>query len=551
MFSADVYYDCNDFECTAMRDKEVNPISGMVYDSLFVRHWDQWKTPKKVSHVFIQRIVKNNNRYQLSGKPIDLLFGMNADSPVPPFGGSECYDLSPNENLAVFTASLVAHNTSWTTGWKTYTIPIYDTHVGAPMSITDYTQARTQNPVFSRSGKYIAYLAMDRPGHEADKLSIVIYSVNQGETIRITNHLDYSFSNIIWGNDDNTIFGDLDLKGTHSIAVVKFTLGGQVNFTTIVSNGTASLPAISRNNKVVYSKSSFVTTKNLFTFQWTNENNVEPRQITDENPSVTEKYNLKNPTPVIFNSKIDGQRVEGYLFKPFDFNPNKKYPLVLLIHGGPEQAWNNVWSYGWNPQIWSAQGYAVAEINIRGSTGYGQNFTDSIRGQWGGLAFNDLMNGLDHILLENPWIDKNKLAACGGSFGGYMINWIAGNTDRFKALVNHDGVFDTSSLYYSTEELWFPEWEFYGPHWERVEEYEKYNPVRHVDKWKTPMLVIQGNRDYRIANAQSFGAFSALQRKGIKSKLLFFPEENHWVLNPSNSVQWYKEILDFIKENIN
>jgi dipeptidyl aminopeptidase/acylaminoacyl peptidase len=241
-----------------------------------------------------------------------------------------------------------------------------------------------------------------------------------------------------------------------------------------------------------------------------------------------------------------GDRVHGWLLKPVGLESGKKYPLVYLIHGGPQGAWNDHFHYRWNPQVYAAAGYAVAMVNFHGSTGYGQGFTDSIRRDWGGKPYDDLMLGLDHLIEEHDFIDGSRIGAAGASYGGYMINWIAGHNDRFRCLVNHDGLFSTRSMYYSTEELWFPEWDLGGTPWEAAETYRRWDPSEFVENWKTPMLVIHGQLDYRVPDTEGLSAFTALQRRGIESKLLYFPDEDHWVMKPQNMKLWHETVLGWL-----
>ena len=231
-----------------------------------------------------------------------------------------------------------------------------------------------------------------------------------------------------------------------------------------------------------------------------------------------------------------------------DFDPNQTYPLAFLIHGGPQGSFDDHWHYRWNPEIYAGHGYATVAIDFHGSTGYGQDFTDAINGDWGGAPFVDLMKGLDHVLLRHPWIDSERMAAAGASFGGYMINWVQGHTDRFKALVCHDGNLDELMAYFDTEELWFPEWEHGGTPWDNPEGYRKHSPVNHIQNWKTPELVIHGALDYRVVDTQGIATFNALQRLGVPSRLLYYPDENHWVLKPVNSIQWHNVVLDWMDQ---
>ena len=244
----------------------------------------------------------------------------------------------------------------------------------------------------------------------------------------------------------------------------------------------------------------------------------------------------------------NNEKGHGWLLKPHGFAAGRRYPVAFLIHGGPQGSWEDHFHYRWNPQAYAGAGYAVITIDFHGSTGYGQAFTDSIRGDWGGKPYDDLMKGLDHALAQYPWLDGSRVGAAGASYGGYMINWIAGHTDRFRCLVNHDGGFDELGSYYNTEELWFPEWEYGGLPWEKREVYEKWSPVTWVANWKTPMLVIHGGRDYRVTENEGMSTFTALQRKGVPSKFLYFPDENHWVLKAKNSILWHETVIGWLDE---
>jgi len=271
------------------------------------------------------------------------------------------------------------------------------------------------------------------------------------------------------------------------------------------------------------------------------------KQLTFENEVILSNLQLSQPESFYF-SGWNNTNVQGWLFKPFGWNPSKSYPLAFLIHGGPQGSWNSDWSYRWNPQLFSSRGYVTVTVNPHGSTGFGQTFTDLVSGHWGGIPFHDLMKGVDYILNQYQWIDSDRTCALGASFGGYMINWINGQTNRFKCLVVHDGMFDTKTSYFGTEELWFPEWEFKGLPWKNPSLYDKWNPSNNVGKWETPTLVIHGGKDYRLPIENGISAFTALQRQSIPSKMLYFPEENHWVLRPKNSILWYDTVLSWLDQ---
>jgi dipeptidyl aminopeptidase/acylaminoacyl peptidase len=268
-------------------------------------------------------------------------------------------------------------------------------------------------------------------------------------------------------------------------------------------------------------------------------------QLTQINTPVLSQIAMQPLEPFWFTGAAKA-KVQGFLVKPPDFDANKKYPVKFLIHGGPEGAWGDSWSYRWNPELFAANGYVIVMINPRGSTGYGQKFTEDIIGDWGGKPYDDLMLGLDYAERTYPFIDKNRECALGASYGGYAVDWILGHTDRFKCLVSHDGMFDTVSAYGTTEELWFPEWEFQGTPWTNRATYEKWSPLNFATKFKTPTLVVHGQLDYRLDVSQGFELFTYLQRLKVPSKMLYFPDEGHWVLKPQNSRLWYKTVNDWV-----
>jgi dipeptidyl aminopeptidase/acylaminoacyl peptidase len=274
-----------------------------------------------------------------------------------------------------------------------------------------------------------------------------------------------------------------------------------------------------------------------------------PRRLTDINADVMTHARIGATEPFTF-AGAKGDMVHAWAVKPIDFDAGKKYPLAFLVHGGPQGSFGDGWSYRWNAETYAAAGYAVVMVDFHGSTGYGQAFTDAINGDWGGAPYEDLMAGLDAALAKYPWIDGARACALGASYGGWMIDYLAGRTDRFKCLVTHDGILSNPMNYYGTEELWFPEWELGGTPWDKPEGYAKYDPMSLVGNWKTPTLVIHGAKDYRVPDVQGLAVFTALQRKGIPSKLLYFPDENHWVLKPADSILWHETVLGWLDQYI-
>jgi len=294
-------------------------------------------------------------------------------------------------------------------------------------------------------------------------------------------------------------------------------------------------------------RNSLKTPNDVWSFSLSGKNATNLKQVTNENRFLS-NFDFITPEVHYFNGSLN-EVVQVWLIKPLGFDENKKWPLVHLIHGGPQQSWGDDWSYRWNPHLWSQHGYAVAMVNFHGSTGFGQNFTDAIRGNWGSYPFWDILNATDYLTRNFSWIDKTRIHGCGASYGGYMINWILGNTKIFRSLIAHDGIFDVRAAYFSTEELWFNEWEFFGTPWTNRELYDKWNPANLVNSWSTPTLVIHGGRDYRLDISQGLSTFTALQRNNVKSRLFYLPMENHWVLNDNNGIKWYQTVFDWLDTN--
>lgn len=555
VFSAQIYSSCGtNFDCTSQIDAALdeNPNTGFVFDQLFVRHWDQIIIEGKYTHLFTQAIkMTSPGVYVTSGSPVDIMSSLEpSNSPVPPFGGKEQFSVSPSFDRISFTLALVDHRSSWSTGWMIYeaiVLPSNGALSSSPNCISSCggNGPRTQNPTYDPSGRYIAYLSMERPGFEADRLHAVIYDSITKKHDHVSFDWDRSLSEIVWSSDGQYFLTSIDEDGRHPLYSFDI-ISKKPNL--ISPQGKSFNIFVTNSNKVFYLGASFVDAINVFSFQW-DPSTVSPspiQKLTNLNPSLS--LNKFDPGLSIYFDSENGSNVQGWLLKPPEWNPSKKYPLVLLIHGGPQGAWTSSWSYGWNPQLWVQQGYVALMINPHGSTGFGQNFTDSVSGNWGGIPYRDLMKGLDLVLSNYDWIDKKRITACGGSYGGYMINWINGHTDRFSALVVHDGVFDIPSAYGSTDELWFFDWEFKGFPWTNPEAYQIWNPSNHVSSWKTPTLVIHGAKDYRLSLSQGLSPFTTLQRLGIPSRLLYFPLENHWVLKPSNNIMWYAEVIAWLNK---
>ncbi len=528
----EVFPDCATLECNTQREeaKAKNKSSGRVYDKLFVRHWDTWKDGRR-SHLFVVPVA--------GGTPVDVMKGMDADAPTKPFGGPEEFTFTPDGKGVVFTARDVGRQESWSTDLDLFVASVDGQ--GQPRKLTASNRATDTSPVFSPDGKTLAYLAMERPGYEADRLRVILRSWPEGKERVLTEKWDRSADGLAWSTDSKTLYTSAYNEGQHPAFAVDVA-SGQVR--QLIQQGYASdvQPA---GNRIVYNFDTLKAPADLVSI---NLDGSDARQLTRVNQEALASIRFGDYEPFTF-AGWNGERVFGYVVKPVDFDPKKKYPVALLIHGGPQGSYSNHFHYRWNPQAFAARGYAVVAIDFHGSTGYGQAFTDSIRDDWGGKPLEDLQKGLAAAISRYPFMHSERVCALGASYGGYMINWIAGNwPDRFKCLVNHDGILDERMAYFDTEELWFPEWEHKGTPWDNPEAYEKHNPVAHVAKWKTPMLVVQGGKDYRVVETQAIGTFNALQRRGIPSKFLYFPDENHWVLKPANSVLWHDTVLSWLDQ---
>jgi dipeptidyl aminopeptidase/acylaminoacyl peptidase len=534
VFSMAVFPGKTPAETKAMlEEKEKSKASGMVYDELFVRHWSTWENGTR-NHLFMYDLA--------NASAADLMLAMKANCPTKPFGGPEDFDVSPNGDAVVFSAKDVGREAAWSTNYDLFWVPLDGST--APQKITT-NPAWDAQPKFSPDGKYLAYLAQSHPGYESDRFDIVVRPLPAGQERRITVRVDRSSrgdrspSEIAWSRDSKTIYCTADSVGQHALLAVSVATG---RTRVVVKEGTVLGPQEVAGGRVLYGMNWLLGPTELYTVA---ADGSDARRVTHINDERVAAARFGKPEQFSFRG-AQGDTVYGYIVYPVDFDPAKKYPVAFLIHGGPQGSFSNDFHYRWNPQAYAGAGYAAVMVDFHGSTGYGQAFTDAINNDWGGKPYEDLMKGLDFALAKYPFLDRDRVGALGASFGGWMINWIEGHTDRFKCLVCHDGNLDERMAYYDTEELWFPEWDHRGTPWEHPENYAKANPVEFVANWKTPMLVIHGMQDFRIPYSQGLGTFTALQRLGIPSKLLIFPNENHWVLKPANSIQWHDTVLGWL-----
>lgn len=532
LFTSDIYPECADDDCNKKKLTEVenSKVKAKIADHLLFRHWNSWKEGKR-SHLFI---VSANG-----GTPLDLSPG---DYDTPPFslGGPDNYAFSPDGKEVCFTRNTDKVE-AISTNNDLFTVSIKG---GEPKRITT-SQGSDSNPLYSPDGKFIAYRSQERAGFEADRFRLMLYDRATGKSRSISESLDRAVDEFIWSPDSKKIYFVAIDFGYLPIYVVDIASGEIKKIADKTCNG--ELAITPEGNKLVFTRSSMKEPAEVFSLRL--ENMVE-KQLTSANSELLAKRELVEGEDIYSTSPADGAKVHSILLKPIGFQAGKKYPMVVLIHGGPQGAWEHNFGYRWNANIYTSAGYVVLMPNPRGSIGYGQKFTDQISGDWGGKCYEDIMSAVDHTI-SLGFVDKDRIGAAGGSFGGYMVNWILGHSNRFKALVSHAGVYNLVSMYGVTEELWFADWEFKGTPWTNRELYDKFSPSNFVKNFKTPTLVIHGELDYRVPVGEGLQLFTALQRMDVPSRLLYFPDEGHWVLKPQNSELWYNTVLDWFKTHLN
>ncbi len=504
--------------------------SGQTYEQALMRHWDAWEDHKR-SHVFTWELG--------TAEPVDLMPGMDCDAPTKPFGGFDETAISPDGKWVALTTRDAGREEAWSTNTDVYLCPADGS--AAPRNVTAEGKGYDLGPAFSPDGATLGYLSMPRAGYEADRHQVTLLDIASGSMRKLAEGWDRSASEIVWSADGKTIYTSAANLGHTSLFSIDVA-SGEVR--TLVEKGTNAGPVLC-GSQLVFSRDTLKMPVELFALPLAGG---DAKQLTHLNDAKVAAARMGDYEQFNF-AGAKGETVHGFVVKPADFKAGEKYPVAFLIHGGPQGSFGDHFHYRWNPQAYAGAGFAAVFIDFHGSTGYGQAFTDAIHDDWGGAPFEDLMKGLDAALAKYEFLDGSRVAALGASYGGYMICWIAGNApERFVCLVNHDGVFDTRMGYFDTEELWFPEWEHGGTPWDRPEAFETHNPSRLVGKWKAPMLVIHGGLDYRVVETQGIAAFNALQRRGIPSKFLFFPDENHWVLKPQNSIHWHETVLGWITQ---
>jgi dipeptidyl aminopeptidase/acylaminoacyl peptidase len=522
---------CADLDCADLPKKAENG-SGRTYDQLFVRHWDTWAEPGVKSRLFSFSVQDG----KLAGSGVPLTGKLVGDAPSKPFGGGEEIAFTPDGNTVFFTLREAGRIEPLSTNLDIFQVP--GDGSAAPVSLTDPNDATDTQPTVSPDGKTLAYLAMARPGYESDRLVLQLRDIATGSTRALTQAWDRSIGSIEWAPDGKSLLVTAEDTLENPVWRVDAATG---KVTRLTKDGNFGNVHALGNGVVLATMNSIFAPDDLYRI----DGKGRITQLTAVNKPLLDQID-----PVTFKkfsfTGANSDTVWGWTLKPV---MNKTLPISFLVHGGPQGSFSNSWSYRWNPRLFTAPGYAAVSVDFHGSTGYGQAFTDAIHQNWGGWPLEDLQKGLAYATANDPQLEANNACALGGSYGGYMMNWIEGRwPDRFKCIVQHDGVFDARAMAYETEELWFDEWEHGGhAYYEAPAEFEKWNPVNYVDKWKTPQLVITSEKDFRIPYTQGIAAFTALQRRNIPSKLLIFPDENHWVLKPKNSIQWYDEVFAWEK----
>ena len=543
-FTSAVYPDCSTDACNASKDKAKsdNKVKAHVADELMYRHWNAWDEGTR-SHLFTVSIDGNS--------VVDLIPGAKYDVPPGPFGGSEGYAWSPDGREIAYTAKNQGRNDATSTDVNVYTVPATG---GTPVVITASNKGADQNPVYSPDGRWIAYASQARAGFESDRWRLMVYA-RSGKTSReLLPAWDRNADAYVWAPDMSAIYVQTTDAGRDKLYRFAFERGTAGS--SLLKPTAPKLVVGDHNN------TAFTFSKDGSTIAFTRDATEFPAEVyaattssgtahavTHENDALVSQLSV-NPAEDFWFTGSAGVKVQGFVVKPPNWQAGKKYPTILLIHGGPQGAWLDQWHSRWNYQMFAATGAALVIINPRGSFGYGQKFVDDVSRGWGGKVYTDLMMGLDTALAKNPWMDKQALGAAGGSFGGYMVNWIAGHTNRFKALVTHAGPFNLENMSTATEELWFPDWE-YGPMWDPkaiATQYRVYSPHLYVKNFKTPTLVTGGELDYRVPYTEDLSMFTSLQRMNVPSRLVIFPDEGHWIAKPQNQKLWWGEVQGWFEK---
>jgi dipeptidyl aminopeptidase/acylaminoacyl peptidase len=586
LFTSDVYPECDgpaaqEQECNAkkVKDAEQSKVKAQVFTHLLYRHWNAYKEGKR-SHIFVisrlmEPVVHEPGAAPVETVPRDLTPG-DYDAPVFSLGGQDDYAFSPDGQEICYTSNH-DKNEAASTNNDLWIVPVHGAAdassaevLAKTKNITADNPASDSTPLYSPDGRYIAYRAQQRPGYESDRFRLMLYDRKTGEKKNLTEEFDRWVGTFAWSPDSSTLYFSAEQGGWSPVFQLRAAGGKPMP---LVGGFDDDISVVPDGKMILFTRMSLNAPTEIFSARLgKSSTDVTPaakfecsfavggesacaasEPLTHVNDVVLSTVAMSRLEHFWFPG-ANNDKVQGFLVKPPNFDASKKYPVKFLIHGGPQGAWGDDWSYRWNPQLFASptsstsSGYVVIMINFHGSTGYGQKFIDAINGDWGGAPFEDLMKGLDYAEKTYPFIDKDRECALGASYGGYAINWILGHTDRFKCLVSHDGMFNAESAWGTTEELWFNDWEFKGTPYDNRASYEKWSPHQYAKNFKTPTLVIHGQRDYRLDVSEGFQLFTTLQMEGVPSKMLYFPDEGHWVLKPQNSQLWYKTVNDWVDQ---
>jgi dipeptidyl aminopeptidase/acylaminoacyl peptidase len=562
-YSSKSFAESNDLNKKRIEEAAKNPVKARVFTKLFFRHWDQWVEDKR-QHLFVMPAA--------GGEPKDVTPGDRDGYPTSDtFSIGDDFTFSPDNHYLVYTAP-PAKDEAWSTNYDIQRVPITG---GTSECLTAENRAADGAPGFSPDGKHMAYRAQKRAGFEADRWQLMVVDTDasgafKGKPRSITENFDAWVGEFVWSGNDRVRFTAEVQTETpiFSFSISKpetnlryqnrsYSLSGQTTGWVASEGGTHASLSIDREGKTsAYTVASLQGPAEVYVHRTLEPEDQTGRGVNNSafnrsqaNAKLYAELDLPRPETIDVPG-AGGTAMQMWILKPPGFDPQKKWPMVYLVHGGPQGAWENGWSFRWNAEIWAAQGYIVALPNPRGSTGFGQKYVDEISGDWGGKCYLDLMAGLAHME-KQPYIDRERLAAAGASFGGYMMNWFQGHTTNFKTLITHCGVYNFDSMYATTEELWFDEWEHGGPPWgKNRHSYENHSPHRFAKDFKTPMLIIHNDRDFRVPVSEGLQLFTTLQRRGIPSRMINFPDEGHWVLKPANSAYWHKEVFDWLKKYV-
>jgi dipeptidyl aminopeptidase/acylaminoacyl peptidase len=582
LFKSDVYPECvgtlaEDATCNAKKtqDEKESKLKAQIFTHLLYRHWNMYKEGKR-THLFVVHadvdVLGMNRRalYGMANYALDLTPG-DYDAPVFSLGGQDDYAFSPDGQEICYASNhdpepaISTNNDLFTVAVNFPADATSKDVLAATKDITAENKAADNTPLYSPDGKYIAYRAQQRPGYESDRWRLMLYDRQTGHKTQFasTTKTDFWINTFAWGPDSSRIYFVTDIEGESPIYAVSFKRAEStepgydisihetnLKYQVIAIGHNDDLAVTPDGERIVFTTMSAQAPNEIRSVyacpQW-GDPPPPPKDVTHLNKSVLDHIEMPPLDPFWFTG-AHNDKVQGWIIKPPNFDPDKKYPVKFIVHGGPEAPFGDEWSYRWNFELFAANGYVVVFINFHGSPGYGQKLIDAINGDWGGAPFEDLMKGLDYAEQHYPFIDKDRECALGASYGGYMMNWILGHTNRFKCIVTHDGMFNTESAWGTTEELWFNEWEFKGTPYTNRELYRKWSPHLSATNFKTPTLVIHSQLDYRLDVSQGFDLFTTLQRLGVPSKMLYFPDEGHWVLKPQNSQLWYKTVNDWVDQ---